>query len=99
MSAHGRTSEIQVTFAPAIKPGDRPGAISVGLGGVIVYVLTHNEANEGGTVEGVYSSEQKAREEAARRPLPGGEDSLFFWAIEPFEVDGPTGRLDPIRLD
>lgn len=66
---------------------------------MIVYVLTENEANEGGTVEGVYSSERKAREEAAKRPLPGGEGSLFFWQIEPFEVDGAPGGLDPIRLD
>jgi hypothetical protein len=66
---------------------------------VIVYVLTHNEANEGGTVEGVYSTEQKARDEAASRPLPAGEGSIFFWEIEPHELDGPSADLDPIRLD
>jgi len=69
------------------------------LGGVIVYVLTHNEANEGGTVEGVYSTEQKARDEMASRRLLAGDDSIFFWEILPFEVDRPPGRLDPIRLD
>lgn len=69
------------------------------FGGVIVYVLTENEANEGGTVEGVYSTEQKARDVAASRPLPGRERSVFFWGIEPFEVDGPSVGLDPIRVE
>jgi len=69
------------------------------FGGVIVYVLTQIEANEGGTVEGVYSTEQKARDEAASRPLPGGDDSVFFWEIVPFEVDGPPSDPDPISLD
>ncbi len=73
--------------------------MGVRFGGVIVYVLTHNEANEGGTVEGVYSTEQKARDEAASRRLPGGDGSVFFWEIVPFEVDGPPGGLDPISLD
>ncbi len=66
--------------------------------GVIVYVLTHNEVNEGGTVEGVYSTEQKARDEAMSRGLPAGDGSAFFWEIVPFEVDGPPDGLDPIRL-
>lgn len=66
---------------------------------MIVYVLTHNEANEGGTVEGVYSTEQKARDEAASRRLPSGDGSVFFWEIVPFELDGPSDGLDPIRLD
>jgi hypothetical protein len=66
---------------------------------VIVYVLTHNEANEGGTVEGVYSSEQKARERAAEARLPGGRETIFFWEILPVEVDGRVGDLDSIRID
>lgn len=69
------------------------------FGGVIVYVLTHNEANEGGTVEGVYSTEQKARDAAASRRLPSGDGSVFFWEIVPFEVDGSPEGLDPISLD
>jgi hypothetical protein len=37
-------------------------------GRMIVYVLPDNEANEGGTVAGVYSTEQIVREEAAKKP-------------------------------
>ena len=67
--------------------------------GVIVYVLTHNEANEGGTVEGVYSSEQKARERAAEARLPSGRETIFFWEILPVDVDGRVGDLDSIGID
>lgn len=68
-------------------------------GGVIVYVLTHNEANEGGTVEGVYSTEQKAREGADNGRLPAGPDTVFFWEILPVEVDGRPDDLNRFRVD
>jgi hypothetical protein len=80
----------------------RCGATLVGattISDVIVYVLTHNEANEGGTVEGVNSSKQKAREGAADARLPGGEETISFWEILPVGVDGRVGDLDSIRID
>jgi hypothetical protein len=84
-------------------PRPRP-RISAGIGAitmdsVIVYVLTHNQANEGGTVEGVYSTEQKAREGADAARLPAGSDTIFSWEILPVEVDGRSDDLDPIQVD
>jgi hypothetical protein len=63
---------------------------------VIVYVLTDNEKHEGGTVAGVYSTEEKAREEATRR---GPAQPPFYWAIVPVEVDGPSGDPKMILVD
>ncbi len=59
---------------------------------MIFYVLTENEAHEGGSVMGVYSTMQKARDEA---PPPSSD--IEFWAIVPVEVDTPPANRDSIR--
>jgi hypothetical protein len=51
---------------------------------VIVYVLTENEPHEGGSVMGVYSTDEKAREAA-----PETDDGFYYWEIIPVEVDTP----------
>jgi hypothetical protein len=63
---------------------------------MFVYVLTENEANEGGTVAGVYSTEQKAREAIARL---GEREGIFFWEVLRVEVDSPSGEGVAVRLD
>jgi hypothetical protein len=63
---------------------------------MFVYVLTDNEANEGGTVAGVYSTEEKAREAIARL---GEREGIFFWEVLRIEVDGPPGEGVAVRLD
>jgi hypothetical protein len=63
---------------------------------MFVYVLTENEANEGGTVAGVYSTEEKAREAIARL---GEREGIFFWEILRIEVDDPSGQGVAVRLD
>jgi hypothetical protein len=63
---------------------------------MFVYVLTENEANEGGTVAGVYSTEEKAREAIARL---GEREGIFFWEVLRIEVDGPSGEGVAVRLD
>lgn len=52
-----------------------------------IYVLTHNEAHEGGDVQGVFSTEEKAREAAEKIRLPAGD--IFYWEILVYEVDNP----------
>jgi len=63
---------------------------------MVVYVLTENEANEGGTVAGVYSTEEKAREAITRL---GERDGIFFWEILRVEVDDPSGEAVALTLD
>jgi hypothetical protein len=62
---------------------------------VIVYVLMHNEKNEGGTVEAVYSTEDKAREAVADRPAA----APFYWEIVPVEVDASSAELTSILVE
>lgn len=63
---------------------------------IFVYVLTDNEANEGGSVVGVYSSEENAREAIAGL---GAREGIFFWEVLRFEVDDPSGDAVAVRLD
>jgi hypothetical protein len=67
---------------------------------VIVYALTYNQRHEGGSLLGVYSTEQKAREEAEANPAQVElVEGYFFWEIIPVEVDGTAAYLDSIHID
>lgn len=63
---------------------------------MFVYVLTENEANEGGTVAGVYSTEQKAREAIAVSESPTASSSGTLLRIG---VDDPSGDAVAVPLD
>lgn len=55
-----------------------------------VFILSRGNGVEGYEIEGLYSTEEKARKEAARRFKCEGE----YWKIEKHEIDGDFQWVD-----
>ena len=53
-----------------------------------VWVLMENEKHEGGSVQGVYSSPERAWQEA------GEDHGITFWSVIAVEVDAAQGYQD-----